>query len=145
MVATDDGSPGMLNRIDVDRAAEQRAPVHARKQDDRRHRLHAEGQRQQQRDAVRRAQARQHADEYPEQHADHHQREVRHRDRDRETVQQRSRFSIARPSEPERRAEQAVRQRDLEHALEHEIERDRRHDGDDGERSSDTVLWIAQH
>ena len=58
------------------RAAEQRAPVHAGEQDDRRHRIHGEGQRQQQRDAVRRAQAGQHADQNAQHHAASHQQQV---------------------------------------------------------------------
>ena len=70
------GLAGDIEQDRRDRAAEQRAPIHAGKQDDRRHRLHAERQRQQQRDAVGRAEPGQHADQNAEQHADQHQKYV---------------------------------------------------------------------
>ena len=70
-------------------AAEQRAPVQAGQQDDGRDRVHREGERQQQRHAVRRAEPGQHADQDAEQHAGDHQQEVVDGQRDREAVHQR--------------------------------------------------------
>ena len=65
--------PRLARNVEQDRrdgAAEQRAPVDAGQHDDRRGRRHAEGQRQQDRDAVGAAEARQHADDHAEQDAD---------------------------------------------------------------------------
>ena len=59
-----------------DGAAEQRTPVDARQHDDRRRRRHAEGQRQQDGDAVGAAEPRQHADDDAERDAEHHQHDV---------------------------------------------------------------------
>ena len=71
-----------------DRAAEQRAPVNAGQHDDGRGRRHAEGQRQQDRNAVGAAQSRQHADDDAEHDADHHQHDVERLQRDRKAVKQ---------------------------------------------------------
>ena len=70
------------------RAAEKGAPVHAGEQDDRRHRVHGEGQRQEQGNAVRRAEPGQHADQDAEQDAGGHQQDVIGREGDLEAVHQ---------------------------------------------------------
>ena len=79
-IAVEGGShrPGFAGNIEQDRrdrAAEQRAPIDAGQHHDGGGRIHGEGQRQQDGDAVRPAQARQHADKNAEHEADHHQRE----------------------------------------------------------------------
>ena len=83
--------PRFARDIEQDRgdgAAEQRAPVDARQHHDGGGRVHGEGQRQQDRHAVRAAEPRQHADENAEHEADHHQRERFPRHQDDEAVQQ---------------------------------------------------------
>ena len=68
--------PGFAGNIEQDRgdcAAEQRTPVDARQHHDGGGRIHREGQRQQDGNAVRPAQTRQHADENAEHQPDHHQ------------------------------------------------------------------------
>ena len=83
--------PGLAGDVEQDRgdgAAEQRAPVDARQHHDRRGRIHREGQRQQDRDAVGAAEARQHADEDAEHQPDHHQRHDLPRHQNGEAVQQ---------------------------------------------------------
>jgi hypothetical protein len=83
--------PGFAGDIEQDRrdgAAEQRAPVDAGKHDDGRGRIHREGERQQDRDAVGTAQSRQHADENAEHEPDHHHRQRLPREQDGKAVQQ---------------------------------------------------------
>ena len=82
--------PGLAGDVEQDRgdgAAEQRAPVDAGQHHDRRGRVHREGQRQQDRHAVRAAEPRQHADENAEHQPDHHQREGLPGQQDGEAVQ----------------------------------------------------------
>ena len=72
--------PGLARNVEEnrgDRPAEQCTPVDARQHDDRRGRVHREGQRQQDRHAVGTAQAGQHADQHTQQDADHHVADVR--------------------------------------------------------------------
>ena len=83
--------PGLARNVEQDRgdgAAEQRAPVDARQHDDGRGRVHREGERQQDGDAVRPAEPRQHADENAEDQPDHHQRQRLPRHQDGEAVEQ---------------------------------------------------------
>jgi hypothetical protein len=117
----------MLNRIEVTEPP-----------NDGRHRLHAEGERQQQRHAVGRAEAGQDADQDAQQHAADHEDDVRHGERDGEAVQQSFEvFHSWRGLEVfEYRAEQAVRQRDLEDLFEHGPQHDGGHERDD-ERAHD--------
>ncbi|MEY9625874.1 hypothetical protein ABIA27_000909 [Sinorhizobium fredii] len=80
-IAVEGGGDGGRFARDVEedrgrRAAEQRPPIHAGEQDDRRDRIHREGQRQEQGHPVRRAEAGQHADQDAERHAYHHQQDM---------------------------------------------------------------------
>jgi hypothetical protein len=76
-----------------DRASEQRAPVDARQHHDRGRRVHREGERQQDRHAVRSAEAGQHAHEDAEQEPQQHQRQDLPRQQDGEALhQERERF-----------------------------------------------------
>ena len=71
-----------------DRPSEERAPVDTGEQDDGGSGRHREGQRQQDRHAVRAAQTGKHADDRPQHDSDHGQDEVERRDRDLEAEQQ---------------------------------------------------------
>jgi len=83
--------PGFARNVEEDgrdRPAEQRAPVDARQHDDRRGRRHAECQRQQDRHAVRAAEAGQHADDDAENDPDNHDQDVERLQHRREAVKQ---------------------------------------------------------
>ena len=83
--------PWLARNVEQDRgdgAAEQRSPIDAGEHDDRGGRRHAEGQRQQNGDAVGRAKSRQDADQHAEQDADHHVDEVARHQHDAEAVHQ---------------------------------------------------------
>ena len=90
VVATEDGSPGMLNRIEVVEPPNSAPQYMLVRRMMRRDRIHGEGQRHQDGDAVRRPEAGQHADQNAEQHADQHQRHVLPGERDREAVEERA-------------------------------------------------------
>jgi hypothetical protein len=92
--------PRLARNVEQDgsyRAAEQRAPVDAREQNDRgglpvRGLRHREGQRQQDGDAIGAAESRQHADDDAQDHADEHEKQVVPCHRHGEAVHQRLNF-----------------------------------------------------
>ena len=83
--------PGLARNVEQNRrdgAAEQRAPINTGQHHDRGCRVHRKGQRQQNRDAVRSAEARQHADEYAEHEPEHHQEQFVEGQKNFEPMQQ---------------------------------------------------------
>ena len=93
--------PGLAGDVEQDRgdgAAEQRAPIDAGQHHDGRGRIHREGQRQQDRDAVGAAEARQHADEDAEHEPDHHQQQRLPRQQHGKAVHQKAEASIRHPN-----------------------------------------------
>ena len=83
--------PRLARDVEQDRgdgAAEQRAPIDAGEHDDCRGRRHAEGERQQDRDAVGAAEPRQHADEDAEHDAQHHHHDIERLKHDGKAVKQ---------------------------------------------------------
>ncbi|MGY3595083.1 hypothetical protein ACVIGB_003132 [Bradyrhizobium sp. USDA 4341] len=83
--------PGFAGDVEQDRgdgAAEQRTPIDAGQHHDGGCRIHREGQRQQDRDAVGAAKSGQHADEDAEHEADHHQQQCLPRQQDGKAMQQ---------------------------------------------------------
>ena len=84
--------PGLARDVEQDRGdrpAEQRPPVDAGEHDDGGGRRHAEGERQEDRHAVRTAQARQHADQHAQEDADQHVEDVHRVGEHAEPVDQR--------------------------------------------------------
>ena len=83
--------PRLSGNVEQDRrngAAEQRAPVEAGQHHDGRRRVHREGERQQDRNAIGTAETRKHADEHAEHQPHHHQAELLERHQGHEALEQ---------------------------------------------------------